>query len=122
MLAQNKSKVEKDSSGIYIVSEQYPDFPGGMSAMMEFINSNIRVPQVISEQGIKRTSFLKFVITIEGKIRDIIVLRGSKDCSECDNEAIRLVSIMPDWIPGKLNGENVNAYFNLPISFRPITH
>lgn len=122
MLAQNQPKVDKDSLGIYTVSEQYPDFPGGTPALMEFINSNIRVPQIISEQRIKRTSFLRFIITLEGKVRDIEVLKGSKDCSECDKEAIRLVSIMPDWIPAKLNGENVNAYFNLPIAFRPMVH
>ena len=97
--------------------EEYAEFPGGKKAMMEFLNKNIKYPQLAIEQGIQGRCFLRFVVSTEGKISDVRVLRGVPDCPECDKEAIRVVKSMPRWKPGKNNGRGVNSYFDMPVSF-----
>jgi len=97
--------------------EEYAEFPGGKKAMMDFLNKNIKYPQVAIEQGIQGRCYLRFVVSTEGKISDVRVLRGVPDCPECDREAIRVIKSMPKWKPGKNNGRGVNSYFDMPVSF-----
>lgn len=102
---------------IYTMMDEPAQFPGGTSAMMNFLAKNMRYPESVAEKGLQGKCFLKFVVDKEGLITDIKVLRGISGCPECDKEAIRVVKSMPKWIPGKLNGKKVKSYFTLPITF-----
>ncbi|MEO1626980.1 MAG: TonB family protein [Bacteroidota bacterium] len=85
-------------------------------AMLVHIYGNIRYPEFARKYRIEGTCVIRFTIDKQGKIKDILPLRTlSEDLRE---ECIRVVREMPDWEPGRANGEPVNVYFNLPIKFR----
>ena len=83
---------------------------------MGTLSKNIKYPVIAQENGIQGKVILGFVVTKSGAISDVTVLR-SLDPS-CDKEAIRVVKLLPKWIPGKQNGENVNVRYTLPVVFR----
>lgn len=118
-LAQSKPPVGKDSSGVYTLVQQPAEFPGGVAELNKFISTNLATPASAMEAGIRGTVFVNFVITSEGKIKNIKTLREIKDCPECSKEAIRVVSILPDWNAAKQDGNKVDCYFILPIKFPP---
>lgn len=96
--------------------EQMPQYPGGDSELMKFISSNLKYPTIAAENGIEGRAVIRFVVTKEGNISEVQVVR-SLDPS-CDKEAIRVVKMMPKWVPGKQNGRNVPVYYTLPVLFR----
>lgn len=96
--------------------EQMPMFPGGEGEMNKFIAENLKYPIVAQEAGIQGRVTIRFVVTKTGAISDVSVMRGIDP--SCDKEAMRVVKLMPNWIPGKQNGLNVPVYFTLPIVFR----
>lgn len=103
---------------IYAVTDEQAEFPGGIAALKKYMMNNLRYPETAKELAISGKVFLQFVVSKEGTISNVKLLRGIPDCKECDLEAIRLVKGMPKWKPGKNNGNPVNSYFNLPVEFR----
>lgn len=99
----------------YEAVEQMPQYPGGDAELMKFIYSKIVYPQVAAENGIKGQVILRFVVTKDGSIGDIQVMR-SPDPS-LSKEAIRVVRMMPRWNPGRQNGVAVPVWFTLPVKF-----
>jgi len=93
------------------------EFPGGNNALTAFLSKNLKYPETASEKEIEGKCHIRFVIDAEGTISDVKVLRGVLDCPECDQEAIRVVQMMPKWKPGKSNGKAVKSYYNLPVKF-----
>lgn len=112
-IKQNVTQEEPEK--IWDVIEQNPEFPGGYEELMKFLSTNIKYPAIAAENGIQGKVILQFVVSKTGAISDIVVVR-SLDPS-CDREAIRVVRMLPKWIPGKQNGENVNVRYTLPVSF-----
>ena len=106
---------EEEEEEIFMSAEQPPMFPGGMEALMKYLNDNIIYPVIALENGVSGTVVLKFVVSKTGKIDDIQVV-NSVDRA-LDEEAVRVVSQMPGWQPAKQNGNNVAVYFNLPVRF-----
>ncbi|MDD3876163.1 MAG: energy transducer TonB [Bacteroidales bacterium] len=100
---------------IFLVVEDPATFPGGEPARMRFLQENIRYPQIAREMGIQGTAYVTFVVEPNGSLTNIRVLRGIG--GGCDEEAIRVVSIMPRWVPGKQRGQAVRVQFNMPIRF-----
>ena len=100
---------------IYSVVEQMPQFPGGESELLRFINSNIRYPIKAQEWGIKGRVILRFVVTRSGKVDKVEVVRSLD--RDCDKEAVRVIKLLPDFIPGKQKGENVAVWYILPVDF-----
>lgn len=103
---------------IYDIVEETADYPGGRQAMMDYLKRNMKMPVVAQEMGINGKVYLKFIVSTTGSLSDITVKKGITDCKECDEEAIRLVKAMPDWIPAKNNGKVVKSYFTLPVVFK----
>lgn len=95
--------------------EQMPEFPGGIEAMTKFISEHLKYPSTAAEMGISGKVILQFLVKKNGKITDIKVVRGIG--GGCDEEAVRVVKLMPEWIPGKQNGNPTSVYFTLPINF-----
>jgi len=96
--------------------EVMPSFPGGEAALMKWLTDNMTYPTIAAEQGIQGRVTLRFVVTPDGSIDDVVVVKGLDP--SCDKEAIRAVKKMPKWIPGKQNGNPVYVYFSLPVVFR----
>jgi Ca-activated chloride channel family protein len=107
---------EDDKETIFQHVEQMPQFPGGDRAMMEFIVRNMVYPPEMAQQGIQGRVILRFVVEADGSISEIEVIKGIN--SLLDEEAVRVVKLMPKWIPGKLNGQPVRIYYSLPVVFK----
>jgi len=115
VVEEYKIEISKSESPIFTVVEEMPSFIGGDSARIKFINDNLNYPLIAKENGIQGTVYLTFIVDVEGKPTDVRVLRGIG--GGCDEEAIRIVKLMPAWNPGKQNGKTVNVQFNMPIRF-----
>lgn len=109
-------QAEPEEEGPVLTPDHMPEFPGGMEAMQKFIRDNLKYPPLAKEAGVQGRVVLRFVVTKDGDVSNIEVLR-SVDPS-CDREATRVVKGMPKWIPGKQGGRNVAVYFQLPIVFK----
>jgi len=107
---------QPDKNGVYPVVEQQPEYTGGDEARIKFMVENIKYPEEAKKAGIQGKVFVTFVIQADGAVTDVKVLRGIG--GGCDEEAVRVVKMMPNWIPGKEQGKNVAVQFNLPIKFR----
>ncbi len=105
----------KDGEEVFITAEQPPVYPGGAEAMMKYLNDSIVYPAKAKEKGISGTVVLQLTIARTGKITGIRVV-NSVD-STLNEEAVRVVSKMPDWQPAKQNGKNVAVYFYVPVRF-----
>lgn len=101
---------------IYDIVEQYPEFPGGYSALTEWIDDNLKYPVEAAMDGIEGRVIVQFIVRPTGKIVDAKVVRGI--APSLDKEALRLINIMPSWIPGRQKGKAVNVRYTLPITFK----
>ena len=101
---------------IFDVVEVQPSFPGGVSALMAWLGENIQYPKVAEENGIQGLVVISFVVEKDGSVSDVKVTRGVDP--SLDNEAVRVVSSMPNWTPGMQDGEPVRVKYNLPLSFK----
>jgi len=106
---------ETIDSVVISLNEEQPEFPGGEDALMYFLARNIKYPIYARENDIQGTVYLSFIIEPDGKITNIKVVQGIG--GGCDEEAVRVVSIMPQWKPGKQLNKPVRVQFNLPIRF-----
>lgn len=103
---------------IHTVLDEPAEFPGGNGALNTFLKENLKYPETASAKEIEGKCYIRFVIDTEGTISDVKVMRGVLDCPECDQEAIRVVKMMPKWKPGKSKGKAVKSYYNLPVKFK----
>lgn len=100
---------------VYTVVENMPVYPGGDEARVKFIIQNVKYPQAAKEKGIQGTVLVSFIVEADGAVADVKVVRGVG--SGCDEEAMRVVKLMPKWTPGKQSGKAVRVQFNMPIKF-----
>lgn len=100
----------------YDFVDEKPEFPGGGNQMINFINSTREYPHEAYQSGIQGRVTCAFVVQPDGKISHIKVLRGVE--SSLNNEAIRIISLMPDWIPGRINNQPVPVRVVTCIPFR----
>lgn len=109
-IAQN----EKTDSTFALV-DKMPEFPGGQGALIAYLSKELRYPEEARESGAAGKVVSQFVVSENGSITDIQIIR-SVGCG-CDEEAIRVISKMPRWVPGMQDGVPVKVYFKLPINF-----
>ena len=114
IVVEEKKPVEENK--VFTAVEQMPQFPGGESALMQYISKNIKYPPVAMENGIQGRVVVQFVVTKTGKIGEVKIARG-KD-PDLDKEAMRVVKSLPDFIPGKMNGQAVNVWYTLHVTFK----
>lgn len=98
------------------VVEQMPSFPGGQKALIEYLTANVRYPDDCEETCVQGRVVVSFVVERDGSITEAKVVKSVYP--SLDEEALRVVSGMPKWIPGKLNGESVRTKYMIPITFR----
>ena len=111
---------EADSTDeLFTVVEEMPEFPGGEEALLEYLRSNLQYPERCKENNIQGRVFVTFVINKDGKIVDPAVVKSAgPEGVELDVEALRVVSSMPAWTPGKQRGEAVCVKYTVPVTFR----
>ena len=96
--------------------DEAPQFPGGMAGMMQYLSSNIRYPEDAREAGTQGRVIVSFIVEKDGSISNAKVAKPTY--SSLDEEALRVISAMPKWMPGKQNGEAVRVKYSVPVSFR----
>ena len=111
-----KAKEEQEEEVVFQVVEEMPQFPGGLSEAMKFLAKNIKYPVEAQQAKIEGRVIVRFVVGRDGSVSDVEVMRGVSP--ELDAEAVRVVSLMPKWIPGKQRGKAVAVKYTMPIMFR----
>ena len=109
---------QQDRSGaqVYDVVEQMPKFPGGDAALFQFLSTNIKYPPIAEENGVQGSVIVTFVVERDGSISDIRLAQPKHPLLNA--EAVRVISKMPRWTPGKQNGKAVRVKYTVPVMFR----
>lgn len=100
---------------IFVVVEEMPQFPGGDQALLTFLYDKLRYPALALGNRIEGIVVVQFIIDEKGKITNPKILRGIG--GGCEEEALRVIGLMPDWKPGRQRGLPVRVRYNLPIRF-----
>ena len=115
-IAQPEPPKHEEENKVFDVVEEAPSFPGGPSALNRWLRDNMKYPVVAAENGIEGRVVVQFVVGKNGSISNVKVVRSVDPA--LDKEAVRVVSSMPHWTPGKQNGSSVNARYTLPVTFK----
>jgi Ca-activated chloride channel family protein len=108
---------QEEEIGILLVADELPEFPGGDQARAKFIADNIVFPSKVKlKENVSYRVIVSFIVEVDGSITDVKI---SKSCGikECDNEALRVIKLMPKWKPGKQRGVPVRVVFQCPVTF-----
>ncbi|WP_210518923.1 energy transducer TonB [Hymenobacter terricola] len=103
---------------IYFTADEMPTFPGGDAALLKFLGSKLNYPAAALDRNLSGKVYLTFTVDPEGHLHDPRVVRGLG--SGLDEEALRLVRLMPWWNPGKIHGQPVWVTLTMPIVFRAL--
>jgi len=115
-VSAQKTIVAKKNQKVFDIVEQMPEYPGGQAALFEFISKNVKYPDDAVKKKVEGKVFVTFVVDTDGKITDVSLMR--KVFPSLDAEAVRVISAMPNWIPGKQKGQVVRVKYTVPIMFR----
>ena len=113
--SEQKTVVSQSKQNVYDMVEQMPEFPGGMPAMIDFLQTYIKYPADAIKQNVGGRVLVMFVVEPDGTLSNVGVAR--KVFPSLDAEAIRVVKAMPKWKPGKEKGKPVRVNFTLPVAF-----
>lgn len=111
-----KKEEDVEENKIFVVVSEMPEFPGGNRALAKYLNDNVKYPAVAAETGVKGKVIVSFVVNKDGSICDVKIMRGVD--LALDQEAIRVVSNMPRWKPGKQGDRTVRVSYRVPINFQ----
>ncbi len=101
---------------VFQVAKKMPEFPGGEKKMYEYFVKKLRYPEVARDNNIQGKVYVSFVVSKDGSLKDIKILRGIG--YGCDEEVIRMILLMPKWKPGTQGGKPVRVRYTLPVSFK----
>jgi protein TonB len=110
-----KTVISQSNQSVYDQVEQMPEFPGGMPAMIEFLQTNLKYPKDAIKQQVGGRVMVMFVVETDGTLSNVRVAK--KVFPSLDSEAVRVVKTMPKWKPGKEKGRPVRVNFTLPVVF-----
>ena len=126
-ILQNKNKTTEvltedsttiDYNKVYAVVEKMPQFSGGEDTLINFIYNKMRLPEIGAEgNGKPGRAIVRFIVTKSGAVTHVEVVRSLDP--GCDKEAVRVIKMLPDFIPGEHNGRKVAVYYTLAVSFDP---
>jgi len=107
--------IKNGENGIYFIVEKMPEFPGGESALRQFIAQNVKYPEVAKEKGLQGKVYVNFVVEKDGSVGRVKIARGIDP--SLDTEALRVTKELPVWQPGKQKGVAVPVSYTIPINF-----
>lgn len=113
MVSESKTTAQNDQ--VFTFVEQQPEFPGGLEKLFEFLGKNMKYPAAAKNANLEGNVIAQFIVTKEGKITDVQIVKGLSP--ETDAEAKRVISLMPDWAPGKQDGKPLHVKYTLPVRF-----
>jgi len=108
-------EIEEDDEEFFMVVENMPEFPGGDLGLMKFIQKNVRYPAIAKEYNITGKVYVSFIVDRQGSVTNVKIVRGVD--KNLDAEALRVVSLLPKYKPGKQRGKAVRVMFTIPINF-----
>jgi|TARA_B110000238_G_scaffold200657_1_gene251664 protein TonB len=106
---------EEDDEEFFMVVENMPEFPGGDLGLMKFIQKNVKYPAIAKEYNITGKVYVSFIVDKQGRVTNVKIVRGVD--KNLDGEALRVVSALPNYKPGKQRGKPVRVMFTIPINF-----
>ena len=117
--AQSVDNVNSNAAkeSVYDQVEVKPEFPGGMSALVKYLQENIKYPSAALAEKAQGKAFVRFVVEKDGSITNTEIIKSSGNIY-LDKEALRVASNMPKWKPGMQQGKPVRVFFMLPVSFK----
>jgi periplasmic protein TonB len=111
-----KEEVEEEDTQVFFIVEDMPEFPGGELALRQFIANSVKYPVIAQENGIQGRVYVTFVVDADGSVSEPRIARGVDP--SLDKEALRVVSSLPKWKPGKQRGKPVRVSYTVPINFQ----
>lgn len=114
--AHEEVQEEAAPQEVFVVVEEMPSFPGGDVELLKFISENLHYPEIAKENNIQGKVIMRFCVTYKGTVDQVSVARGVDP--SLDEEATRVVKMLPLFKPGKQGGKPVNVWYSLPISFQ----
>lgn len=103
---------------MHLISE-LPEFPGGDEALMKFIKKHFNTPHIARQYEIRGVTYMTFVIDKDGNVSDILILKPERALGYgIEEEASRVISMMPQWKPGKQGSRSVSVRYVLPLHIK----
>lgn len=96
--------------------DQMASYPGGIPALMDFLNENIKYPEQAEREGIEGRVVAGFIVERDGSVSNIEIIKSVHPL--LDAEVVRVMSLMPNWIPGKQHGMPIRTRYSMPVTFR----
>jgi len=110
------TKTNYQVNDVYTYVEVMPRFKGGQDSLNKYISTHLKYPKEAQKANITGTVLVKFVVNKDGKVSDAEITKGIG--YGCDEEALRVVAMMPDWNSGMQNHKNVRVFMTLPIRYK----
>ena len=111
VLAQNEAPSAFD------IPEVMPQYPGGTQALVQFLSEHIVYPSQSVANHEEGKALVQFIVEKDGSIGNVSIARSS-GYQALDNEAMRVMNLMPNWIPGTLDGKPIRVRYTVPVNFR----
>lgn len=117
--AKKAGKANSEKTETVVLEDSKAEYVGGNAAMEKFIIDNLKYPTKLEQDTAihSRKVVIKFLVDKTGKVGSVEIVKSIKGCKECSEEAIRVVSMMPNWKPAVENHATVDTWFTLPITF-----
>jgi protein TonB len=113
---QEEVKEEEAPVEVFTIVEEMPTFPGGDKGVSDFIYANIAYPEIAKENNIQGRVTVKFCVTYKGSVDQVQIVKGVDKV--LDDEAMRVIKLLPAWKPGKQGGKPVNVWYIFPVLFK----
>lgn len=107
---------EVEEETVYQAVEEMPEPPGGMGTLNSYLAKNIKYPEIAKRAGMEGKVVVRFIVDKNGKVKNPVVLKSMG--AGMDEEAVRVISNMPDWTPGRQNGRSVSAFISVTVKFQ----
>ncbi len=112
---ENSQSSMSQQEECFTIVDQMPEFPGGQVALIKFLCENIQYPPEAQKNKIQGKVIVQFLVTKTGKVSEVRVVRSVDP--DLDKEAVRVCKLLPNFTPGRKNGQPVNVWYTLPITF-----
>lgn len=115
-VTENPAATQEKHAAVEEAPDVLPKYTGGEMAMFGFLTKNVKYPEAAVKDSVQGRVVVKFTVQADGAVKDANVVESV--CPAIDEEAIRVVMLMPKWVPGEKDGKKVACSFTLPISFK----
>ena len=115
-VSAQKTVVAQKNQQVFDVVEQMPEYPGGIQALLDYLMENVKYPEDAEKQKIEGRVIAVFVVETDGSISNVEVVKPV--FPSLDAEAVRVLSGMPKWTPGRQSGKVVRVKYTVPINFQ----